>query len=65
MLPKVTRLLNVFAVVMLMLTAAYLTITFSHLLSTTVKLTLVAGAAGYGFGYCRIAATVSAQKHSE
>ena len=65
MLTKVTLMLNVFAVIMLMLTAIYLAITFSGLLSSTVKLALVAGAAGYGFSYCRIAATASAQKPSE
>lgn len=65
MLPKVTRMLNVFAVIMLMITVGYLAVAFSHLLSSTVKLAMVAAAAGYGLGYCRIAATVSAQKPSE
>jgi hypothetical protein len=64
MLPKVTEMLNLFAVIMVMLTAVYLAVTFSHVLSTTVKLALVALAAGYGLGYSWIAATVSAQKRS-
>ena len=58
MLPKVTRMLDLITVIMLMLTAGYVAITFSHVLSATVVATLVGGAFGYGFGHCKIAATV-------
>lgn len=58
MLPKVTRMLDFVTVVMLLLTAGYVYLTFADLLSRTVTVTLIGGAAAYGFGYCKIAATV-------
>lgn len=57
MLPKVTRMLDLITVIMLLMTAGYVAIAFSHVLSTTVVVTLVGGAFGYGFGYCKKAAT--------
>ncbi|MBD3401466.1 hypothetical protein GF420_01115 [candidate division GN15 bacterium] len=58
-------MLNLFSVVMLMLTAGYLIMTFSHILSAAVEVTVLAGAAGCGFGYARTVSTVSAQEPSE
>ena len=58
MLPKVTRMLDLVTVVMLLLTAGYIFLTFFNLLSQAVSVTLIGGAIAYGFGYCKNAATV-------
>lgn len=58
MLPKVTRMLDIVTVVMLLLTAGYIFLTFADMLSRAVTATLVGGAVAYGFGYCKSAATV-------
>ena len=58
MLPKVTRMLDLVTVVMLLLTAGYIFMTFADLLSRTVTATLIGGVIAYGFGYCKTAATV-------
>lgn len=65
MLPKVTRMLDLITVVMLIVTAGYVAITFSHMLSLTVVGTLVGGAFGYGLSYCKNAATVRERTTNE
>lgn len=62
MITTLTRMLNGLSVMMLLLTVAYVAITFSELFNHWFTLGILASASGYSLGYLGIAATLRARE---